>query len=380
MIISHSVEEKLKERPDDERKVVFLDIDGVLQPTTAQDRFKHDMEALKKELAEKYNDCHFLELDKYDVAAIYYDWDKKAVDFLHKLLSECDAEIVISSDWRTTKNIEDMKSLMKIHGLDVYITEMLPQTHDFSWKYEDIPVYLSEHPNLKSYIVIDDMNMEKYFRGRFVYCEKCFGKKEYYQAYRLLEYGLWWEESYDDKYIGRNLGTTINDEFEKVIFLDIDGVLNDDGERRRQGEIILEEYVRNLREIVNKTEAEIILSSSWRYSIGENARKGFGNLNSGLADLYRLFDKYQLCIAGATPIIYNGANGRPLEIRTWLTKRPSVKNFVILDDEAFWNWGWMKPFVVTTSYYAKSNEERVCGLDKQFAYRAIQILNNSEER
>ncbi len=98
MIISYSVEEKLKKRPDEERKVVFLDIDGVLQPTTAQDRFNHNMESLKKELAEKYNDNHFLELDKYDVAAVYYDWNKEAVDFLHKLLSDCDAEIVISSD------------------------------------------------------------------------------------------------------------------------------------------------------------------------------------------------------------------------------------------------------------------------------------------
>ncbi len=279
-----------------------------------------------------------------------------------------------------TKNIEDTKSLMKIYRLDVYLTELLPQTHDFSWKYEDIPVYLSEHPNLKSYIVIDDMNMEKYFRGRFVYCERGFGKKEYCQACRLLEYGLRWEESYDDNYKGRNLGMTINDEFEKVVFIDIDGVLNDDGERRRQGEIISEEYVRNLKEIINKTGAEIILSSSWRYSIGKNARQGFENTDKGLVDLYRLYDKYQLHIAGAIPSIYNGRNGRPLEIRTWLTKRPSVKKIVILDDEAFWNWGWMKPFVVTTSYYAKSNNERVCGLEKQFAYKAIQILNDVEER
>ena len=53
-------------------------------------------------------------LDKYDVGAVYYDWDKTAVSNLHKLLSWCDAEIVLSSDWRQTKTLEDMKCLMKI--------------------------------------------------------------------------------------------------------------------------------------------------------------------------------------------------------------------------------------------------------------------------
>ncbi len=47
---------------------------------------------------------------------------------------------------------------------------------------------------------------------------------------------------------------------EKVIFLDIDGVLNrDDG-----GVKIEEEFVKRLAHIVEETEAEIILSSSWR--------------------------------------------------------------------------------------------------------------------
>ena len=54
MMISIRATDKLKDRPDEERKVIFLDIDGVLQPTTAQERFNHDMDALKVELAEKY--------------------------------------------------------------------------------------------------------------------------------------------------------------------------------------------------------------------------------------------------------------------------------------------------------------------------------------
>ena len=49
----------------------------------------------------------------------------------------------------------------------------------------------------------------------------------------------------------------------KVIFLDIDGVLNSDAslmvDDRVEGDLIL-----NLKYIVDKTDAKIILSSSWR--------------------------------------------------------------------------------------------------------------------
>lgn len=380
MMISIRATDKLKDRPDEERKVIFLDIDGVLQPTTAQERFNHDMDALKVELAEKYQDEHFLELDKYDVAAVYYDWDKTAVSRLYDLLWHCDAEIVLSSDWRQTKTLEDMRTLMKIHHLDEYLTELVPETHQWSWKYEDIPVYLSEHPKLTRYVVVDDMDMGKYFRGKFVYCDRFLGTNEYNQIYRMLKYGSWWEDTYYKMYTSHNLNVTIEDKFDKVIFLDIDGVLNDDGERRESGEVIGEEYVRNLKKIVKKTNAEIVLSSSWRYGMMHQARNGFTEEDKHLSELFELFDKHRLYIAGVTPTICNGPDGRPLEIRTWLSRRPEVSKFVILDDEDFWNWGWMKPFVVTTSYIpAKERDnkfaKRVCGLDAKFAYQAIQILN-----
>ena len=170
------------------------------------------------------------------------------------------------------------------------------------------------------------------------------------------------------------------DEERKVIFLDIDGVLHDDGDRRQEGEIICEAYVRNLKEIVSETNAEIILSSSWRYGLMHDAKIGFSKVDGHLSDLFSLFDKYQLQIAGITPLIYNGPYGRPLEIRMWLARRPEVSKFVILDDEDFWHWGWLQPFVVTTSWHKKvvkdgyHIEKRICGLEGKYRYNAIEIL------
>lgn len=46
----------------------------------------------------------------------------------------------------------------------------------------------------------------------------------------------------------------------KIIFLDIDGVLNYENSKSK----VEEEKVKLLKEIVDKTGAEIVLSSDWR--------------------------------------------------------------------------------------------------------------------
>ena len=52
---------------------------------------------------------------------------------------------------------------------------------------------------------------------------------------------------------------------EKVIFLDVDGVLNsDEFLKRHTQEIISIDYVKILKEIVDRTNAALVLSSSWK--------------------------------------------------------------------------------------------------------------------
>ena len=81
------------------------------------------------------------------------------------------------------------------------------------------------------------------------------------------------------------------------------------------------------------------------------------------------FDRYKMKIVGCT-LEYNisGPYSRPLEIRSWLQKRPEVKNFVILDDDK-WKWNWMEPFVVCTE------DIKGKGLHGKFVQKAIDIIN-----
>ena len=60
-------------------KIIFLDIDGVLQPGSARDRFNHDLELFKQEkIAEN---TAFAEVDRYDLGAVFYDWAKDGKSF-----------------------------------------------------------------------------------------------------------------------------------------------------------------------------------------------------------------------------------------------------------------------------------------------------------
>ena len=380
MVVSITAEQRLLGREDDKRHVVFLDIDGVLQPCTSQKRFEHDISQTQVDMAKRMKDDRYLELDKYDVAAVLYDWDEKAIGNLRRLLDDCDAEIVISSDWKRTKTLEQLKLLFKIHNLDGYVTDVLSYTFH-SFKKDEIREYLIQHPNLESYVVLDDLDMEKYYRGHMV-CMKgyrYFTEKHMQEAARILRYGPWWSDYYIKNTSPDKLGrdSLIYDNYKKVIFLDIDGVLNDDKiVKDEESPIIADRFMYNLKTIIENTGAEVVLSSSWRSSYAAYAYKGFSVKNADMEALLECLDYYGVKIAGATPCIFNGPEGRPFEIRSWLCHRPDVENFVILDDEEFWKWNWLESHVVyTTTKYGEEYDQYKKGLTEKLAQDAIKILN-----
>ena len=105
------------------RTVIFLDIDGVLQPPSSQKRFKHDLEELRRSLADRFDDEIYLGMDKYDLGAVYFDWDSEAVERLHSVCNDFGAGIVISSDWRRSKSTPGLQALFRVHELHRYVTD-----------------------------------------------------------------------------------------------------------------------------------------------------------------------------------------------------------------------------------------------------------------
>ncbi len=121
----------------------------------------------------------------------------------------------------------------------------------------------------------------------------------------------------------------------RVVFLDIDGVLRTkQGLRRavvRRGEPVPDlwddQAIRNLNKLMEKTGANIVITSTWR-------------LGNTLESLQKLLNKKGIhgVVIGKTPelggITINAANrmSRGQEIEAWLKQQKGQFRFVILDD------------------------------------------------
>lgn len=203
--------------------IVFLDIDGVLQPFT-QKRFEHIREVpelcreLEQKSDSKYRYAELMQqslLSPYDIAAVYYDWDMEAVACLKRLLKTTGSKIVLSSSWRESRTFSAMEALFAIHGLDGNIYDItfcatnvywspLERTEaeqkrdhelyerfipiqrmmmdnlreaypsDGSWgsgvdyRTLDILEWLERHPCVVSYVAVDDRNLSLGLGSHFV--------------------------------------------------------------------------------------------------------------------------------------------------------------------------------------------------------------------
>lgn len=153
----------------------------------------------------------------------------------------------------------------------------------------------------------------------------------------------------------------------KVIFLDIDGVLNFNGCRDKIGGLyfVNDNRIKLLKEIIDATEAKIVLSSTWR--IGWYDRD-YGLHSPHVEDFNKLEEKLNesgITFISRTPMSPDGYRGK--EIKSWLDNwnGDPVESFVIIDDD-----NDMKPFMdrlVQTSFNK--------GLQQKNVDKAIRLLN-----
>ena len=180
-------------------KVLFLDIDGVLQPDSARmggERFNIDRKALVERLTKEL-ETDYYQYNEYDVAAVYCDWDKEAIATLKHILDETGAKIVVSSDWRendarwvVTKMPNKMRDLLRIHGLDKYYIGDTPDfitvpDHDekkktYSFRVVEINHYLEVNKDrIENYVALDDMDLVRGgYVGNFIHTESLITKEQ----------------------------------------------------------------------------------------------------------------------------------------------------------------------------------------------------------
>lgn len=118
-----------------------------------------------------------------------------------------------------------------------------------------------------------------------------------------------------------------------VIFLDIDGVLNTDYTRDRCcGYTGIEDSkVQLLKQLVDVTDADIVLISTWRTEYKSGKRGGSTRLGHYMVDKLK---KYDITIYDKTPNIMWRARAK--EIHTWVEHNTPINRIIILDDEDFY--------------------------------------------
>jgi hypothetical protein len=158
---------------------------------------------------------------------------------------------------------------------------------------------------------------------------------------------------------------------DKIIFLDIDGVLNVIPQGHdKYGSQFHKHFEENLRDLIKRTGAKIVLSSTWRMS--------------GLSVIQEMWKVRKLAgeVIDITPCARwmeddeIEGHDRGYEIQHWLD-RNTVKCFVIIDDDTDMLPSQKNNFVKTSD----NTDHEDCidagyGLTKQCVERAVAILNN----
>ena len=135
----------------------------------------------------------------------------------------------------------------------------------------------------------------------------------------------------------------------KIIFLDVDGVLNSANDLYSI-ELKNDKHFDLLKELVDKSGAKIVLSSSWRIGFSPATHKSDNVLDTKLKDRGISIYDFTPCMTGE----------RSDEIHEWLKENP-VDKFVIIDDEEV-----SDPNLVQT--------DTMVGLQKEDIEKALKIL------
>lgn len=167
----------------------------------------------------------------------------------------------------------------------------------------------------------------------------------------------------------------------KIIFLDIDGVLNVYPQGHdKWGAIFHSHFVQNLHTIVEATGAKIVITSTWRCGFIIDDK-----FVDGLTGLIQMWKDRSMPgeIIGITPNLMHITGStlqRGKEIDMWIdeyqnAKNIKIKNYVILDDDNDMEEHQLNNFIQTSKNVTHSDCVDVgYGLTSECAEMAIKIL------
>ena len=105
------------------RRVIFLDIDGVLAPIQRWDR--------------------------------YGDLDPACIEVLNQIVARGGAEVVVSSTWRYGKTVGELQAMLAAAGFRGRVVDTTPTGPPGASRGDEISAWLEQH-DVSGYVIIDD--------------------------------------------------------------------------------------------------------------------------------------------------------------------------------------------------------------------------------
>ena len=105
------------------KRVIFLDIDGVLAPIRRWDR--------------------------------YGDLDPVCIEVLNEIVASGGADVVVSSTWRHGKTVAELQQMLDAQGFAGRVLDKTPGDIPGASRGTEIAAWLAEHP-VSGYVIIDD--------------------------------------------------------------------------------------------------------------------------------------------------------------------------------------------------------------------------------
>ena len=171
----------------------------------------------------------------------------------------------------------------------------------------------------------------------------------------------------------------------KVVFLDVDGVLNtsetfervyglfkNTGKKELEIDLFRLEY---LKQIIDETDAKIVLSSAWRRFFDKIDNK-IVPLNEKGREFNRLLNNYGIEIYDK--LNNDFCSSREELVIGWLSKRDDVENFIMIDDEPSLFDSLLDKLIVTSKtkrYQILTNMDDCYGLCENHIEVAKEMLN-----
>lgn len=146
--------------------VVFLDFDGVINFKEFLFRAERKDPPSKVEQQGAQDLVKATESPNYTLASAMFDLrsiDPTRVQLVQQLLVETGAKVVISSSWRHGQSIQGLRALLGFHGLDPSLVidttptrVTTPEGLQHPLRGHEIQAWLDRHPEVKSFVILDD--------------------------------------------------------------------------------------------------------------------------------------------------------------------------------------------------------------------------------